>query len=115
MLERGQHLQHDPRPAVVPHQANPPRLAFEVAQTAADLDAELAQQLLAHRQVIDAGRNAHRVQLRQLMALGRDVAQAQGGQPGLQGLVVPDVAGKACFQPFLVAPAAAPRAERKSS
>src|SRR5437870_5600075 len=50
LFERGKHLQHAVGPCVVPHQADAPDLALEVAQSAADLDAEVAQKLFANRQ-----------------------------------------------------------------
>ena len=77
------HVEHRPGPAVVAHQADAPDLALEVAQPAADLDAEVVEQPLAHRQIIDAGGNADGVELRQLMSfLGRVLeAERRSGRP----------------------------------
>src|SRR5438477_367248 len=68
LLQRRQELQHDSRPAVEPHEANAPCLALEVTKAAADLDTEIVQQPFPHRQVLDASRDAYRVELRQLMS-----------------------------------------------
>src|SRR5262245_49464929 len=44
LLQRRQELQHHARPAVVTHEADTPCLALELAEAAADLDAELVEQ-----------------------------------------------------------------------
>src|SRR5262249_46719297 len=49
LLQRRQAEQDIIRPAAVAHKADAPGLALEVAQATADLDAELGQQLFAHR------------------------------------------------------------------
>src|SRR5215831_4137829 len=69
LLQRPEELQDYARPAVVSHEADTPRLALELAKAATDLDAELAQQPFAYRQVVHASRDAHRVELRQLVPL----------------------------------------------
>src|SRR5262249_53917979 len=80
---------------------DPPDLALEVAQAGADLDAEFLQEALADGQVFDAVRNAHGVQLRQLLPLGRDVLQAQRQQPGLERQVILLVPLPASVEPLL--------------
>src|SRR5437764_2787776 len=69
LLQRRQELQHNSWSAVEPHQAYAPGLALEVAETAADLDAEVVQQSLPHRQVHDPCRDAHRIELRKSITL----------------------------------------------
>src|SRR5690349_6910348 len=61
LLQRRQHREHRPRPAVVAHEADAPDLALEVAEPAADFDAELGQHAFANRQIVNALRNEHRV------------------------------------------------------
>src|ERR1017187_6655456 len=48
LLQRRQDLEDAVGARVVAHQADAPDLALEIAQAAADLDAEIGQQLLAH-------------------------------------------------------------------
>jgi hypothetical protein len=75
----------------VAHQADPPNLALEVAQPAADLDAEVREQSLADRQVVHARGNQHGIELRELIPLLRGILEAQGIQSGLEGQVIPAV------------------------
>src|SRR5581483_9112482 len=80
------------RLTVVAHQTDAPGLALEVAQAAADLDAELVEKLRTHGGVIHAAWHAHSVELRQLVSLGGRVGQAESEQAGLEGAVVLHVA-----------------------
>src|SRR5262245_31046534 len=52
--------QHVIRPAAMAHEPDAPHLAFEVAESAADLDAELREQLLSRGPIIRARRDADR-------------------------------------------------------
>src|SRR5262245_59978034 len=82
------------------HQADAPDLTLEIAQAAADLDAEIRQQFLAHAQVIDSGRNADGIELGQLMAFDRGIGQTQGAEAGFEGAVMALMAGPARFEAF---------------
>src|SRR5262245_14763800 len=73
LLQRPEDLEYNPGPCVVAHQADAPGLAFALTEPATDLDAERVEQLLADRRVVHAGGNADRVELRQLVPLGRGV------------------------------------------
>src|SRR5262249_4346763 len=76
-LECREEQQHVVFAAAITHQADAPHLALEIAQPAADLDAELVEELLAYRAVIDTGRDLDGVELWQLMPLGGGVRQSQ--------------------------------------
>src|SRR6185312_3267895 len=83
LLQRREECKYAVGPAVVAHQADAPGLALEVAETAADLDAEFAEQPLASRRVVHAVRDSHGVQLRQLVPFPGDVLQTESRQAGL--------------------------------
>src|SRR5438045_207098 len=102
LLQRRQEQQHAVRPAVVSHQADAPRLALEVAEAAADLDAELRQQPFAHRRVVHAGWDAHRIELRQPTPFDRRVLQAERGQAGLERPVIVQMPRPARLQSLLM-------------
>src|SRR5262249_39284418 len=100
LFQRTQQQDDTTRPAVEAHDADTPGLALEVAESAADFDSKFTQQHLANGQIIDAVRNLHRVELRQLMALNCSVGQSHCGEAGFQGAMVSHVSGPANFESF---------------
>src|SRR5579884_2877582 len=77
LFERREEEQDVGGPAGVAHETNAPGLPLEIAQSAADLDAELAQKALARVEVVGAGRDLHGVELRQFIPLARGIADAE--------------------------------------
>src|SRR5262249_31539675 len=102
LLQCGEELQHDSGPAVVSHQADSPGATLELAEAAADLDAELVEQALPNGQVVNAVGDPDGVQLRELAPLGGGVTQPQRDEPGLECPVVAQVTVPALPQPLLV-------------
>src|SRR5581483_10759141 len=98
LLQGGEDQQHAVGAGVVPHQADAPDLALVLAQAAADLDAEVREQLLAHRQVFHAGRHLDGVELRQLASLDGEILQPQRLQTCLERLVMAPVPGPTRLQ-----------------
>src|SRR6266568_1391916 len=101
LLQRGEQLHDAVGPAVVTHQPDAPDLALELAQSAADLDPVVGEQLLPHGDVIDPGGDAHGIELRKLVGLVCAVLQAERIEPRPQRLLVAAVAGPARLQAFL--------------
>src|SRR6266576_2521252 len=79
LLQSGQEEEDVFGAAGVAHEADAPGFAFEVAQAAADFDAEIGEEFFADDQVIDAGGNFHGVELGQLVAFGGEIFDAEGG------------------------------------
>jgi hypothetical protein len=85
----------------VPHQADAPNLAGEVAETGADLEPELAQQSAAHRGLVDPARHAHGVELRQASRRRDEERDAHRLEPRAQRRVVQGVPPPGILEPFL--------------
>src|SRR5690606_22119101 len=98
LFEGAKQQQDVARTGRVAHQTDTPHFAFEVAQSAADLDAEPFEQLPANCRVIDAGGNFDGVEHRELVAFGRRVGNAECGEARLERSVVLQVARVASSQ-----------------
>jgi hypothetical protein len=75
-LERGHEQQDTRRRRARTHQADAPDLAGQRPHAGADLDVECFTKCLAHRGIVEAGRNARGVEGLQPLACGRQQAQA---------------------------------------
>src|SRR5437879_323827 len=84
LLECRQEEQDVVRPAAESHQADAPHFTFEVSQAAADLDTKICQEAFPSRQIIDAVRNPHGIEHRQLMAFRGRVGNPECSQASFQ-------------------------------
>ena len=100
LFDRGQSLEDAVRTAVVTHESDAPGLALELAQSAADLDAELGQEPLAARGFIHAIGTPHGVELRKLVAFTGQVFETERSQAGTQCLGIANVPRESSFEPF---------------
>ena len=98
----------------VAHQADPPGLALERAEAAADLDAPVLEQPLADRQVVDAVGDLDAGQLRQAVAFGRSPGSGPSPQSPPAGPGRSGRAGRSGPPGLPRRPAPGPRGARSS-
>jgi hypothetical protein len=98
-LEGAQRQHHVLHLARVAHDAEPPDLPGEVAETRADLEVVVEKQPPAHFLLVDARQHADRIHLRQPIRLFDQVVKAERLEPGPQGGVVALMARPGILQP----------------
>jgi len=80
LFQSGQEEEDVFGPAGVAHEADAPGFAFEVAQAAADFDAEFGEKFFADGEVFDAGGDFNGVELGELVVFGGEIFDAEGGE-----------------------------------